>query len=552
MTNLVEYNRFTKSRKKERKLPISREVWVYTRVSSKNQKDNYSLEYQREESEKFATEKGYQITKYFGNENESASSDITRKEFQILITAVKKSNKKPFGILVYVISRFSRTGGNAVSIVNDLVERLGVHLIEVNSGIDTTTDEGKLNIYSRLIEARRENQTRLKFTVPGMRKFVQSGHYLGKVPIGYDHYGPRVVDMSKRRISQEIVINEDGIKLRKAWQWKLNGLDDVEIIRKLREVGVRITKQNISSMWRRAFYCGILTNAFLEGKPLKGKWEPIVSEEVFWGVQQILDGNHQDYQIERNNDSRPLVGTIFCPLCGKKLTGYEVKKKKLHYYKCQKCKGVSINSTSSFKMKTKGAHEMFIDLLESYNMDEKFIQPFMSELRNTFQNMKAQTFEARKGYEKIVKELDHELETLDERYAYGKFDDDALYNRLRLKKQKEINQIKEQLEGTDYEISNLDYFIAKSIEISQNIHKLWQLGSLDVKKKIQKMVFPEGIVVDTTNRTYLTSNVNSLFLAKSQFMRSSEGIKEKLPIKNDEESVVVSRAGLLRDPSWGC
>ena len=49
------------------------------------------------------------------------------------------------------------------------------------------------------------------------------------------------------------------------------------------------------------------------------------------------------------------------------------------------------------------------------------------------------------------------------------------------------------------------------------------------------MVFPEGIVVDTTNRTYLTSNVNSLFLAKSQFMRSSEGMKEKLPIKNDEE-----------------
>jgi site-specific DNA recombinase len=218
MANLVEYNRFTRSRKKERKLPVSREVWVYTRVSSKNQKDNYSLEYQREESEKFATKKGYQITKYFGNENESASSDITRKEFQILITAVKKSSKKPFGILVYVISRFSRTGGNAVSIVNDLVERLGVHLIEVNSEIDTTTDEGKLNIYSRLIEARRENQTRLKFTVPGMKKFVQSGHYLGKVPIGYDHYGPRVVDPSMRAISQKIVINDTGIKLRKAWE----------------------------------------------------------------------------------------------------------------------------------------------------------------------------------------------------------------------------------------------------------------------------------------------------------------------------------------------
>ena len=46
-------------------------------------------------------------------------------------------------------------------------------------------------------------------------------------------------------------------------------------------------------------------------------------------------------------------------------------------------------------------------------------------------------------------------------------------------------------------------------------------------KKIQEMVFPEGIVVDTTNRSYLTSKVNSLFLEKSVFMRVSEGIKEK-------------------------
>ena len=73
----------------------------------------------------------------------------------------------------------------------------------------------------------------------------------------------------------------------------------------------------------------------------------------------------------------------------------------------------------------------------------------------------------------------------------------------------------------------------------------------DVKRKIQKMVFPEGIVVDTINRTYLTSNVNSLFLAKSQFMRSSEGMKEKLPIKNDEESSILTDGGLFHDPFWG-
>lgn len=545
MNDLQKYNRFSKSRKKEKNLSTSREVWVYTRVSSKNQQDNYSLEFQKEESEKFATANGYHIGKYFGNEYESASSDFTRKEFQELITTVKKSNKKPFGILVYVISRFSRTGGNAVGIVNDLVERLGVHLIEVNSGTDTTTDEGKLNIYSRLIEARRENQTRLKFTVPGMRKFVKSGHYLGKVPMGYDHWGPRVVDPAKRGITQKIVINETGVKLRKAWEWKLQGLDDVEIIKRLKVLGVKITKQNISSMWRRAFYCGIQTNAFLDGNPIKGKWEPLISEEIFWGVQHILDGNHQGYHIQAENEFRPLVGTVFCPKCGRKLTGYLVRKKKRHYYKCQKCRGVSIAADSSVIVKTIGAHEMFLELLSSFRMDDSFVQPFKLALHNTFKSMKADSYREKESLEKKICDLQAEMDTLDERFGFGKINDEALYNKLRTKKQAEINAVREKLDDSEIEISNLDYFIDKSIELSQNIHNYWELGSLDLKKKIQKMVFPEGIVVDTTNRRYLTRKVNSLFYAKSQFMRTIGDRKEKLLTKNDEESSLVAEGVLL-------
>ena len=52
-------------------------------------------------------------------------------------------------------------------------------------------------------------------------------------------------------------------------------------------------------------------------------------------------------------------------------------------------------------------------------------------------------------------------------------------------------------------------------------------------------MFPESVVVDTTNRTYLTSKVNSLFLAKSQFQWDSEGKNKKLPTISDEESHLV-------------
>ncbi len=44
--------------------------------------------------------------------------------------------------------------------------------------------------------------------------------------------------------------------------------------------------------------------------------------------------------------------------------------------------------------------------------------------------------------------------------------------------------------------------------------------------------------------------MNSFMLAKSKFMRSSEDIKEKLPIKNDGESSLVAEEG-FEPPTFG-
>ena len=549
MNDLSNFNVFTAPRKKPEIISKSKEVWLYTRVSTKGQKDNYSLEIQNEESEKFAREKGYIISERFGNKNESASSDITRKEFQSLILKVRKSPKKPFAILVYVMSRFSRTGGSAIGIVNDLVEKMGVHLIEVQSETSTISDEGKLTIYSKLIEARRQNHDRLAHTLPGMKKFVKSGHSLGITPIGYDHFGPRVVDPNMRGIEQKIILNETGKKLKHAWDWKVQGMNDVEIRDKLLVQGVNMTTQHISSMWRKPFYCGIQTNALVEGKAIRGKWEPMITEDVFLKVQRILDVNHHGYDIIQGTDSRPLVGTIYCPDCGRKLTGYEVKKKRRHYYKCQKCIGVSIPAESSELSKLKGANNLFVELLESYHLDEKFIAPFQMQIKKIFLLMKARTFQERSENEHLIIELEKEVETLEERYAYGKIEE-AVFQKYRSRKQEEIEKVRSKLEETKNEISNLEMFIKKSVEISQNISKYWGSGNLDVKRKIQKLVFPEGIILSTQNSQYLTSKVNSLFSLKLDFIRTSEDVKEKLLTENDEEFSLVAEGG-FEPPTFG-
>ena len=215
------------------------------------------------------------------------------------------------------------------------------------------------------------------------------------------------------------------------------------------------------------------TNSFLDGKPIKGNWEPFISEADFWAVQRILDGNHQGYTVEKNSGGRPLTGTLLCPECEKKLTGYEVKKKGLHYYNCPRCKGININAKSSQKMNTKGAHQMFMELLESYKLDEQYIQPFMLRLKKTFSSMNKEALEIRSVCSKRMKKLDAKLDTLDERFAFGKFDDAALYHRLRTKKQEEIDQVKGQMADSDVEISNLqsELFISRKVPISKEYRR---------------------------------------------------------------------------------
>ncbi len=194
------------------------------------------------------------MTEEFGGTYESAKSDFTRKEFKRLIDRVQSSRKKPYAILVYKMSRFSRSGGNAIGLVNKLVDEMGVHLIEVCSGISTTTERGKAAIYESLFHAYKENLEKKEIIIPSMRAFIQKGFVLEFLTVGYDHYGPRVRREKFLSHKQRVEINKDGELLREAWQWKLSRLySDVQILNKLAARGLKLAPQKLSKIRHNPF-----------------------------------------------------------------------------------------------------------------------------------------------------------------------------------------------------------------------------------------------------------------------------------------------------------
>lgn len=520
---LENFKSFTRGRKIIENINL--ELWLYTRVSSKDQELNRSLDTQKDAAFKYSLINGYKIGLTFGATYESASGDFTRKEFMKLISEVRSVRKKPFAILINTISRFSRSGGAGISLAHELVEKLGVHIIEVSTGKNTMTEEGKLEIYQGLIQSRKDNLDRLKITIPGMIKMLESGHSLGRSPRGYQHYGPRVKDHRFYNPKQKIEKSDEFPLVRKGWEMKMQGMSDILIVAKLEVLGLKINKQVLSKMWRNPYYCGVNVNALLGENVVKGNWDPLVSEKEFFMVQEILKGHRYGYKNELSNTRRPLMGFILCEACGGKMTGYEVNAKALHYYKCQKCKDQTINAESTKKSKGAGAHNLFIDFLETYQLAPQYLIPFQQQLKLIYECLENEKETDEPILKKELDKLKSDMRNLQRKHAFEGLDLE-IYKEFKTELDAKIIDVTKNLAKSRSKISNLQKYILLSGKIAQNLSNYWASGGHETKKRIQELVFPEGLIISVKNRAYLTKKVNTVFSLTAYLPRLVDGVNE--------------------------
>ena len=126
------------------------------------------------------------------------------------------------------------------------------------------------------------------------------------------------------------------------------------------------------------FYCGININKIYQ-RAVPGNWEPLVSQEHFKKVQQIINQNHQGYKQSKQNEIFPLSSKLFCQKCERKMTHYPNKTKKQNYYKCNVCKGMNINA--------KKVHADFIKCLDEVQLIPELEKSFKMKLKEVFNNI---------------------------------------------------------------------------------------------------------------------------------------------------------------------
>ena len=525
--NLNRFSGFIKPKENEQNgqaQPEKKRIIGYTRVSSKRQIEGYSIEEQDRNIREFATANGYELIDVLGGEYESAKGDFTRKEFTRLYETVTKMKPKPYAIAIKFISRFSRSGGGAIGLVEDLVTNKGIHLIETSTGICTNTEDGKIRVFDKLLEALKENKERLERTLPGMKSFVEEGNWLGKAPLGYDTYGKRVTDDDKLRGKQKIVLNEQGEHLRDAWRWKLLGWSDAQIKKELNDrYGMKISICRLGYIWRNPFYAGVNTNRLLD-HPVKGKWEAIVSEEDFFKINYKDDPFRVRSYHTEGNVEYPLAHFAVCAKCGRVMVGYTNKKRGISYYKCMNCTK-NYNADTLAHSRHKGLNDVFSELLAQYTLDEHFKAP-MAEMMKEMLCGGGKVEQCIKALDAQIADIEKKEESLDNKYVYEGFPKDR-YEAMRTKLRNEKARYEVERDELRKLCSNTLEDVEKAIDTLCKTHTYWKLEDLPTKKRIQEMVFPKGISINPDNREVLTLEVNPFFIKTPCNSTDCESTKEK-------------------------
>ena len=503
---------------------------IYTRVSTREQAmTNHSLETQLKKCRELGESKGYNIIKEFGNTYESAKTD-DRKEFQLMLEFIRKTNKGKAEnvisiIIIYSFDRFSRSG--SFTYVDEL-KKLGVRLQCVNYDADTSTKEGRLTQSLSFIIAQFENEGRAEKSVAGTRQLLLNGGWPSKPTQGYD----KIDGPGKSKVC---IINDEGRLIAKAFKMKAQGVPNVEILKWLNVRGLVLYPQKLTKIFKNLFYCGIIKHGTLPDQLVKGTHQSVVSEEQFMIVNGI-SSNYLKSSHKKEDDNYPLKSTILCEKCGGKLTGYQANGKLAKYYKCN-TRGCGMNININI------VHETLINNLKSLSINEIYIAPIKYQLELIIEEQNKVNKNEAAALLREIKRLEDEIYQIVDTSLFSDKGVSAFEKHIDVREKKK-SEAQAEYERLNKNLSNLKGNIDGALKLSSDFGKIWQNGTLFIRRNVQNLLFPKGLIFSKENRNYRTEHQNAFYTLISSISECYDNEKRGQISVNSNLSPLVARRGI--------
>jgi site-specific DNA recombinase len=489
---------------------------IYCRVSTVEQTQNHSLTTQEKACREYCLQHELDVSRVFVEEGESAKTADRTQLNALLAFALDRANCVS-SVVVYSVNRFSRKVEDHFALKRILSAR-NITLRSVTETFDDSS-EGKMVEGFLAVVAEFDNNKRSDRTRAGMEAVVENGGYPFHAPIGYQpaqkFFGNRALPVLKLDPDRASFI-------RRAFELVATGMPKAEALRTVTALGLRtikgnkLTPQTFNELLKKSIYCGRIE---VWNKGIRGDFEAIVAEELFDRVQVVLRvnvGGSAGPHV-RNNPDFPLRHFVRCSLCSKPLTGSfsTGRNERYAYYRCpsRDCKAHSY-----------GAGDMqdeFRRFIERLQPKAEIVSAVCNAAVETWKKNASDAEQDNAKMKRRVSDLMNRKTQLRESFIYRKeiSKEDFEEEKERLTAEIVLTEIQIQNSATDR--IDVDAIVSFARHFLSNAGRLWEESSSDLKRRIQDVLFPNGVHFD--GESFGTSRTNLVF---SELAPTREPIEE--------------------------
>lgn len=357
----------------------------------------------------------------------------------------------------------------------------------------------------------------------GINTAQKSGRYLNKAPFGY---------LNQRDTNNKSIIVIDELKapiIRGMYNQFIQGETTYKIGIWAKSEGFILKgKSAVMRVLTNPTYAGLVkVNQYYDDseKIIKGLHEPIISEDLFNRVQNIINFSAKR---ERTilNDEVPLRAHLRC-YCGRPLTGAPSKGKNKYYwyYKCNTHYQINLNAS---KLNTQ-IQEVFNNL----SLPENYVNYITKEVDKKVKEYESNSGTKLSEKKRLLNKVNKDIESLEMKYLRNEFEYEA-YFKWKTKLNNDLFTLKTEISTKESLSKPIQYDIDKLV----NMGSVYKIADTIHKQSLVSAVFNNALYY--YDGIYRTPYLLSLFQSKALILKEKRLLEYEQPLNILTESPVSS------------
>ena len=527
---------------------VTRYALAYLRISDRKQIEGESPETQRKVIQQYAEDNNIVIIDWYYDEALSGKN-ADRKELQNLLKYAVQNAKKIDLVLVYRLNRGSRDAMSYYSQVKGVLAGKGIGIRSASEPMVDDTPIGRYLEGVIVLNGQLDNEIKGSTVTDNMRSLAMQGYWQHGPVLGYE----------KHTILNEVGKPRPTIKpdttapliVKMLERFSEADVTPMQILRYAHELGVKtkpyikkdgtkvppklIGKNAVYEILRRPEYAGYVHDKFTNGELVEGKHEAIITKELYWHNQKILNKKSKVKETySKHNPTYPLKEILLCTGCHQPLYGSAPlsggKKSNSARYHCYrpKCPKTVVKRSLGIGE----AHQAWIDMLRHVQPTDGFLRGYKEVLIRQAAKENGRINDQVKAQREVMDNLaETRLNAIEDRLLEKdekrKQELSELIERLDSRKLK----AKEKLDELEEQQTVQEAKITYAINHMHNIAKQWIDADYDLRVRFQTMLFPEGCTFDMDTMRFGTDKISPLY----RYITTKEDLPEL-----EKSSLVIS------------